>query len=57
LKSVFDAIRTPQTTDVFPGGRWPKLVTDVSDRMDTAMDEALGGQSLYDLLDNPANGN
>jgi len=56
LKSVFDAIRAPQTTDVFPGGRWPKLVTDVSDRMDTAMDESLGGQSLYDLLDNPANG-
>ncbi len=54
VKAVLEAIRTPQTTDVFPGGRWPQLVTDVSNRMDAAMDEALGGQSLYELLDNEA---
>jgi membrane protein len=54
LKAVLEAVRTPQTTDVFPGGHWPKLVLEVSDRVDTAMDDALGGRSLYDLLDNPA---
>jgi membrane protein len=57
LKSVFDAVRTSQSTDVFTGGRWPKLVIDISDRMDSAMDEALGGQSLYELLDNTADEN
>jgi membrane protein len=57
LKSVFDAVRMSQSTDVFTGGRWPKLVTDISDRMDSAMDEALGGQSLYELLDNTADEN
>ena len=54
LKAVLEAVRTPQTTDVFPGGRWPQLVIDISDRMDAAMDEALGGQSLYELLDDEA---
>ena len=57
LKSVFDAVRMSQSTDVFTGGRWPKLVIDISDRMDSAMDEALGGQSLYELLDNTADEN
>jgi membrane protein len=56
LKAVIEAVRTPQTVDVYTGGRWPKLVIGVSDRMDAAMDDALGRQSLYELLDNPEGG-
>jgi membrane protein len=54
LTAVIEAIRTPQTNDIFPGGHWPQLVTDVSERMDAAMDDALRGQSLYELLDSGA---
>jgi membrane protein len=56
LKSVFDAVREPQSTDVFTGGCWPKLVIDVSDRMDSALDEALQNRSVYELLDGTKGG-
>ena len=37
--------------DVFPLGRWPEIVRDISDGMDDALDEALGQRSIYDLLE------
>lgn len=51
LKSVINAVREPQTTDVFPDGRWPAPVVAVNGMVEVAMDEALGDQSLYDLLE------
>ena len=51
LKQVINAVREPQSTDVFPEGRWPELVVNISNRVDSALDEALAGQSLYDLLE------
>jgi len=51
LVQVIDAVREPQTTDVFPGGLWPELAADISNRVTSAIDGTLGDQSLYDLLE------
>ena len=51
LKQVINAVREPQSIDVFPEGRWPKLVADIGARVNSTLDEALADQSLYDLLE------
>ena len=50
LKSVIDAVRDDQSTDIFPGGHWPQQVIDIVDRMESAMEESLSNRSLYALL-------
>ena len=50
LRQVIDAVREPQNSDLFPEGRWPDPVADVSRKLDTALGETLGEWSLYDLL-------
>ena len=54
LRQIMDAVREPQSTDVFPEGRWPELASAVSGRVDKALDQALAEQSLYELLDSDA---
>ena len=51
LRQVINAVREPQSTDVFPEGHWPELVIKIGNRVDSALDGALARQSLYDLLD------
>ena len=51
LKQVINAVREPQFMDVFPEGRWTELVTDISGRVNSALDGELAGQSLYDILE------
>jgi membrane protein len=51
VNEVMAAIRDPQMVDVFPEGRWPPAVTDVTRKIDAAVNNALQTQSLYDLLD------
>jgi DNA-binding IscR family transcriptional regulator len=51
LTQIMDAMRDPQSIDVFPEGRWSTLVKEVGGRVDTALDQAFADQSLYDLLD------
>ena len=51
VRTIIDAVREPQKTDVFPEGQWPPPVIEVNERLESAMDDALGENSLYDLLD------
>jgi len=51
LRDVLAAIRDTQTTDAWPAGRWPRIVTNLSGRIDTALDNELGDTSIYALLD------
>jgi membrane protein len=51
LQQVINAVRDPQSTDVFPEGQWPELVTNVGGQVDAALNKALADQSIYDLLD------
>ncbi len=51
LRDIIQAVRDAQNADIFPPGQWPAEVTEVSDELDVAMDEALADRSLYDLLD------
>ena len=51
LNQVINAVREPQFMDVFPEGRWTELVTDISGRVNSALDGELAGQSLYDILE------
>ena len=50
VKAIVDAVREPQSTDLFPEGRWPPQVAEVDARMETAMQNSIGTHSLYDLL-------
>ena len=54
LLDVISAVREPQSTDVFPEGRWPAAVEQVSRQLDASLEQAFGSQSLYDLLDTSA---
>ena len=54
LSQIIDAVREPQSTDVFPGGRWPELVIDISSGVTSAIHGALGDQTIYDFLDTAA---
>jgi membrane protein len=51
LREVLDAVREPQSTDIFPEGQWPDRVQHVADRVSSAITATLGNESLYDLLD------
>ena len=51
LREVIQAVRDPQNADIFPPGHWPAEVTEVTNELDGAVDEALADRSLYDLLD------
>lgn len=51
LKQVINAVREPQLMDVFPEGRWTEIVTDISGRINSALDGELADQSLYDILE------
>lgn len=51
LRDVLAAIRDTQTTDTWPAGSWPRIVTNLSGRIDTALDNELGDTSIYALLD------
>lgn len=55
LRDVINAVRDPQDFDVFPLGKWPNVVIDISDGMDQALDAELGHRSVYDLLDESEN--
>jgi membrane protein len=53
LNEVLAAVREPQAMDVFPEGNWPTSVKHVATRISSAIEQSLGNQSLYDLLDPP----
>jgi DNA-binding IscR family transcriptional regulator len=53
LVDVLDAVREPQMIDPFPEGQWPTGVQRVTSRITSAINQSLGAQSLYDLLDSP----
>ncbi len=51
LKDVIAAVRDTQTTDVWSAGSWPRIVRNLSERIDTALDNELGDTSIYALID------
>ncbi len=51
LLDVIAAIREPQSTDVFPEGRWPAPVERISAQLDASLEHIFGNRSLYDLLE------
>ena len=51
VTEIIAAVRETQSSDIFPEGHWPSPVDNVSRRIDTAVQDALGDQSLYELLD------
>ncbi len=51
LKDVLAAIRDTQSIDLWSTGRWPHLVTNLSGRIDAAIERELGDLSIYELLD------
>jgi membrane protein len=53
LKQVLDAVREPQTIDIFPEGRWPGKVRELSRDLSTASGGVLAKRSLYDLTPVP----
>ena len=52
VKSILDAVREPQTNDVFPEGSWPASVVVLNEKVESALTQAVGDLSLYDLLEN-----
>jgi DNA-binding IscR family transcriptional regulator len=57
LKDVLAAVRDTQTTDVWPTGSWPRIVKNLSARIDKALDNELGDTSIYALIDADASEN
>lgn len=53
LTEILDAVREPQLMDVFPEGHWPAGVKRVATRVSGAIEQSLGTQSLYDIIDGP----
>ena len=51
LREILAAVREPQPRDLLPAGLWPGVVTVVNGRVRTAVDEALGGETLAELAD------
>jgi len=51
LKDVLAAIRDTQTTDVWTTGNWSRIVSNLSGRIDTALDNELGDTAIYALID------
>jgi len=54
LRDVLAAVRDTQTTDAWSTGLWPRIVRNLSGRIDGALTKELGDTSLYELLDNDA---
>lgn len=50
VKDVIAVIRDPQYMGVYPEGHWPGSVTEVTRRIDAAIEQTLHSESLYDLL-------
>jgi membrane protein len=50
VKDVIAVIRDPQYRGVYPEGHWPGSVTEVTRRIDAAIEQTLHSESLYDLL-------
>lgn len=50
LSSIVEAVRDPQSMDIFPGGAWPDQVTEIVATMESAMEESLDDRRLYSLL-------
>ncbi|MAF84640.1 MAG: ribonuclease BN [Chromatiales bacterium] len=51
LSEVLSAVRDTQTIDVWSTGKWPRIVTNLSKRIDTALEQELGDTSIYALID------
>ena len=51
LNEVLGAVRDTQTIDVWSTGRWPRIVNNLSKRIDTALEQELGDTSIYTLID------
>jgi membrane protein len=51
LKDVLAAVRNTQTTDVWSTGNWPRIVSNLSARIDNALEQELGDTSIYALID------
>jgi len=51
LREVLAAVRDTQTIDVWSTGLWPPIVRNLSRRIDSALEQALGETSIYELLD------
>lgn len=51
LSEILDAVREPQMMDMFPEGNWPQGVKRVASQVRGAIDQSLGAQSLYDIID------
>lgn len=49
LAAVLAAVRDPQDTDIFPEGRWPASVQQLSAELETASRGTLAGRSVLDL--------
>ena len=53
LVDVIAAVREPQAADVFPEGRWPGSVRQLTQQMNEALLQAFGDKNVYDLVDEP----
>ncbi len=51
LKDVLAAVRETQTIDIWSTGNWPEIVSNLSRRIDSALDQELANTSIYALLD------
>ena len=51
LKAVLAAVRETQTIDVWSTGTWPRIVRNLSGRIQGALDLELGDTSIYELID------
>jgi len=51
LQEVLNAVRDPQTADVWTTGTWPRIVRNLSGRIDGALEQELGDTTIYELID------
>ena len=51
LREILAAIRDTQTIDVWSTGTWPRIVNNLSGRIDGALERELGETSIYELID------
>lgn len=51
LCEILAAVRDPQSIDVWSTGAWPRIVRNLSGRIDDALTRELGNLSIYALLD------
>lgn len=53
LIEVMNAVREPQSMDLFPEGRWPEGVSRISATLNQQLTASISDRSVYDLLDPP----